>query len=327
MNPELRSFLKAGAALLASSAFPAAHAADVYPSKPVTILVQQSAGSTGDLVARLAADALSRRWKQPVVVENKPGANGMIASSQLVRARPDGYTLLMSGSTPLAFNPHMYASVPYDLRKDFSYIAAVSNSPFVLLASRSAGFKTFEQFVAAARAKPGGLTYGSGGVGNSTHLVMEMIMESAGIQLQHIPYNGVGPAMASLIPGEIQVMTSVLSSAATQIQSGNVIPLAVSGSKRFPRLQEAPAFDELGIKGPPTPGWLVLVGPRGMQQELVDRINADVGEMLKDESIQNRMREYYAEPVGGAPSVARDRFLHEFDVWGKFIKAHGIKAQ
>lgn len=308
-------------AMQAQSAAPAA-----FPTKPVTFVVQQSPGSTGDLVARALGDALSRRWGVGVVVENKPGANGMLATSQVARAKPDGYTLLVSGSTPLAFNPHLYPSVPYDLRKDFSYVAPIQDAPFVLLASPKSGLTRYAQFVATAQARPGELTYGSGGMGNSTHLVMEMLTVASRTSLRHIPFNGVGPAMLSTMTGDTDLMVSVLPSALGQIAGGKVVALAVSGQARVAQLPDVPTFEELGIKGPPTPGSLVLIGPARMPQPLVDRINADVRAVQQEESLRAKFREFQTQIFSGPPSAGADRFLREYEEWGAFIAARGIQA-
>lgn len=300
--------------------------AAAFPAKPVTFVVQQSPGSTGDLVARALGDALSRRWGVGVVVENKPGANGMLATAQVARAKPDGYILLVSGSTPLAFNPHLYPNVPYDLRKDFSYVAPIQDAPFVLLASPKSKLTRYAQFVAAAQARPGELTYGSGGMGNSTHLVMEMLVAASKTSLRHIPFNGVSPAMLSTMTGDTDLMVSVLPSALGQIAGGRVVALAVSGQARVAQLPNVPSFGELGIQGPPTPGSLVLIGPAYMPPALVERINADVRAVQQEEPLQAKFREFQTQVFSGPPSAGADRFLREYEEWGAFIQARGIQA-
>lgn len=327
MNSKLARILRSAMAMAAIGGMTAAHAATDYPQRPVTIVVQQSAGSTGDLIARALADALTKRWQQPIVVENKPGANGMIATSQVVRSRPDGYTLLMSGSTPLAFNPLLYKDVPYDLRKDFTYLAPAVEVPFVVLASPKLGVTQFQAFVDKARKSPGALTFSSGGVGNSTHLVMEMVMAETGTDLLHVPFTGVSPALASTMAGDTDLMVSVLSSALGQIQAGKVVPLAVSTSTRAAEIPDVPTFAELGIQGLPTPGWLVLVGPAGIPEAVASKINADVQAVLRDDDMVRKLRGYYAVPMPAAAQVARDRFLLEHQVWGEFISKRNIVAQ
>lgn len=317
-----RRFLLASLALCALPARADTH----YPTKPVTFVVQQSPGSTGDLVARALGDALSRRWGSGVVVENKPGANGMLASSQVARARPDGYTLLVSGSTPLAFNPHLYPNMPYDLRKDFSYVAPIQDAPFVLLASPKSGLRSYAQFLAAARAQPDQLTFASGGMGNSTHLVMEALLGTSQSRLRHIPFNGVGPAMLSTMTGDTDLMVSVLPSALTQVAAGKVVALAVSGSQRVEQLPDVPSFGELDIRIPPTPGSLVLVGPAGMPAALVDRINADVRAVQQEPFLQARFRDFQTRMFSGPPAAGAERFLREYREWGAFIKERGIQV-
>lgn len=297
-----------------------------FPSRPVTFVVQQSPGSTGDLVARALSEVLAKRWGVGVVVENKPGANGMVASSLVARAKPDGYTLLVSGSTPLAFNPHLYSNVPYDLRKDFTYIAPIQDAPFVLLASPKSKLIEFAQLVSVAQRKPESLTFASGGVGNSTHLVMEMLADSAKVKVRHIPFNGVGPAMLSTISGETDLMVSVLPSAVSQIASGRVVALAVSGGTRVPQLANVPTFVELGIQGPPTPGSLVLIGPAQMPMPLVDRINADVRVALQDKGLLEKFQRFNTQVFSGPPFAGAERFMREYEEWGAFIKSRGIQG-
>ncbi len=321
--------IRCAAAIAALAALPTAIASNIenFPEKPVTIVVQQPSGSAGDLAARTLADVLSSNWNHPVVVENKPGANGIIATSQVVRAKPDGYTLLVSGSTPLAFNPHLYENVPYDLRKDFTYVSPIMEVPFVVLASPKSGLKQFNDFIERAKVEPDALTFGSGGVGNSTHLVMEMIMASTDTKMLHVPFNGVSPALTSVMAGDTNMMVSVLSSAMAQIKAGKAIPLAVSTPDRIASIPDVPTFKELNIKGPPSPGWFVLVGPATMDDRLADKINADVQAALQDSRFTNKMQGSYSRAIKGGTKVAKERFLLEFQEWGDFIKARNIRAK
>jgi tripartite-type tricarboxylate transporter receptor subunit TctC len=208
-------------ALSAMFATPSAQAA--FPDHPVRLIVPQSAGSGGDVVARLLGERMGNELGASVVVENRAGANGIVAMSYVAKAPADGYTLLLAGVSQMSFNPGLYKQLPYDAARDYTYVAPVVDTPFVLVANKDAPYKTLSQLIAAAKAAPGNITFASAGAGNSTHLSTEMIASGAGIRLKHIPYKGSGPALNAVIGGQVELMTSVLGSALPQIQAGNVV--------------------------------------------------------------------------------------------------------
>src|SRR5437867_2653457 len=199
-----------------------AHAQDAYPSRPIKLVVPQGAGSGSDVIARLLSDKLAAQLKQPVVVENRPAANGMVALSGVAKAPNDGYTLVLAGVSQMAFNPALYKDLPYNPAKDFTYIAPVADTPFVLVTSLKSGIKTFAQFIEQAKQKSGTLTFASAGIGNSTHLAMEMIAANAGVKLSHIPYNGSAAALTSVLSGETDAMVSAVGPALAQVQGGKI---------------------------------------------------------------------------------------------------------
>jgi tripartite-type tricarboxylate transporter receptor subunit TctC len=300
--------------------------AGTYPDHPIRLIVPQSAGSGGDVVARLLADRMGNALGASVVVENRAGANGIVAMSYVAKAPADGYTLLLAGVSQMSFNPKLYRELPYDPAKDYTYVAPVVDTPFVLVANKDAPYKTLAQLIAAAKAAPGRITYASAGAGNSTHLSTEMIASGAGIQLMHIPYKGSGPALNAVIGGQVNLMTSVLGSALPQIQAGNVIPLAVLADRRASGLPGVPTLKEAGLDVPPMPGWFAIVGPAGMDKTVVDKLNAAVQAAITDPAVNKKLEELYFVPLQGSPEQMRTRAAQDASFWGAFIAKTGIQV-
>lgn len=299
--------------------------AQTFPSQPITLVVPQSAGSGGDVVARLLSDKISNYLNTPVVVDNKPGANGVIAMSSVAKANPNGYTILLTGVSQVSFNPHLYQSLPYDPEKDFTYIAPVVDTPFVLVASKKSGLTSLNDLIEKAKAKPGEITFSSAGKGNSTHLATEMIVDKAGISLQHIPYKGSGPALNAVISGEVNLMTSVLGTALPQIQAGTVTPLAVLAANRASDLPDVPTVQQAGLNTEPMPGWYAIVGPKGIPAEIVTRLNEAVQSAVTDPQVDQRLRQLYFVPVAGTAQDMLTRAKKDSSDWGNFIRASGLR--
>lgn len=325
--PARRAF-PAAAALFALSALFATPSAQAgaFPDHPVRLIVPQSAGSGGDVVARLLGERMGSELGASVVVENRAGANGIVAMSYVAKAPADGYTLLLAGVSQMSFNPGLYKQLPYDAARDYTYVAPVVDTPFVLVANKDAPYKTLSQLIAAAKAAPGNITFASAGAGNSTHLSTEMIASGAGIQLKHIPYKGSGPALNAVIGGQVELMTSVLGSALPQIQAGNVVPLAVLADKRASDLPGVPTVKEAGINVPPMPGWFAIVGPAGMDKAVVDKLNAAVQAAIADPSINKKLRDLYFVPLQGSADQMRARAEADAKTWGAFIAKMGIQV-
>lgn len=238
-------------ALLASTA---AVAAD-YPARPIKLVVPQAAGGGTDVIGRLWADYLSRQLKTPVVVENRPGANGILASSYVAKQPADGYTVLVSGISYLAFNPYMYKDLPYQPARDFDGISLLVNTPFLLVAGTQTGVRSLDELVQQARANPGALNFASAGKGNSTHLVVEMLAKRMGMALTHVPYNGAAAGLTSVMANQTQLMADVLNTGEVQAKAGKVVPLAVVGATRAASVPDVPTLGELGMADFPLPGW------------------------------------------------------------------------
>lgn len=294
--------------------------------RPMTIIVQQPAGSGGDMVARMLSQLLSKESGRPVVVDNRPGANGIIATSYVAKAKPDGHTLLLSGFSPISFNPHLYKELPYDPSKDLTYIAPIVDSPFVLLASAKSQVKSFDDLRTAGK-KSTELNFSSGGVGNSTHLVMEMILEQAGIKARHIPYNGVSPALQGLMSGETDLMVSVLASARSAIATGRIVPLAVFRQERVADFPDLPTFSEVGLKSPTSPGWYILAGPAGMSPILVKELNTQIHTAMSTPEAQQQAQKMTMDILEGSSEFVSERIASESKSWGQFIRERNITIQ
>jgi tripartite-type tricarboxylate transporter receptor subunit TctC len=300
--------------------------ADDYPSRPIRLVVPQGPGSGADVTARLMAQHMAKDLGQSVVVENKPGANGIIAASAVAKEAPDGYTLLQTSVSLVSFNQFMYKSIPYDPIRDFSFIAPIADASFVVVASEASGIRTWDDFMRRAKAKPDAVTFGSAGAGNSTHLYMEMIARSSGLKLRHIPYKGSAPALMATVSGEIDVMVVPTVVAIGQIGAGKVVPLAQSGETRSPQMPNVPLLRELDPKVPPLPGWYALVGPAKMDPKIVDKLARSVNSFLADPAMRAKLEEQYLAPIPGTPAGIQQRGEKEAKVWGGLITSLGIQA-
>jgi tripartite-type tricarboxylate transporter receptor subunit TctC len=314
----------AGGGLAAAFGAAGAAAQAPFPSQPVRMIVPLAAGTLTDIIARLLAEPMARELGQPVIVENRGGANGTLAAGYLKQQRPDGHAVLLAGVSMFAFNPFLYANLSYDPARDFTYVAPVVNTPFMLVASRQSGITTVAQFLARARARPGELTYASAGNGNSTHLAMEMVAEAADIRLTHVPYSAVSPTN-SLIAGETDAMLSVIGSMIPHIRAGTIVPIAVLLDARSPDLPEVPTLREAGLVAPTMPGWYALVGPANLPDVPTRRLNAALQTALGAEAVRQRLRELHLAPIAGSPATIRESFEQDSAVWGDFIRRRGLR--
>lgn len=304
-----------------------ARAQGVFPTQPIRLIVSQAAGSNTDVVARLMAEPMARKLGQPVVVENRAGANGVIATTYIKQQRPDGHTIALVGVSLLTFNPYLYSNLPYDPARDFTYIAPVSDTPFVLIVSPKSGLTSLADFVARAKAQPGRLTFSSAGIGNSTHLATEMLADRTGIQLTHVPYAGTTQAITAVMTGEVDAMISVLGNALPQIRDRSLVPLAAVAAARSPDLPDLPTLTEAGVNAPVMPGWLALVGPSGMPEPVVTVLNSAVSEALADPAVTRNMVASNIVPIPGSADDIRGRVARDGDVWGGFIRAKNLRVE
>jgi tripartite-type tricarboxylate transporter receptor subunit TctC len=297
-----------------------AFAAQDFPARPIKLVIPQAPGSGADVVGRMLADFMSRDLKQSVVVDNKPGANGIIASQLVQREAPDGYTVLLTSVSLVSFNQFLYKSVPYDPLKDFSFVAPVADAGFVLVASNASGIKSWADLVKKAKANPEGLTFASAGLGNSTHLYTEMIALRSGFKLRHIPYKSSGPALMAVVAGEADVMTVTTATGLAQIKAGKVVGLAQSGDARSPQLPDLPLLKELTPNVPSLPGWYALVAPAKMDPKVTQVLAGSVNRFLADPAMKQKLIEQFLFPIPGTPADIQKRAESEAHIWGGLIR-------
>ena len=314
-------------AAVAAVAFAAAGAgsAQPFPSKPVHILVPYPAGGGVDVLTRTLADVVSKQWGQSIVVENRPGAGGVIASQAVATSPPDGYNLIMVASGH-ATNPFLYPKLPYDTFTDFSPISLLASSPNILLVRADSAFKSVGDVVVAAKAKPGSLSYGHAGNGTSTHLAGELLKNLAGIDLNAIPYKGGAPAINDLLGGQIPMSFNNGPESVGQLQAGTVRALAVTTASRAPFLPDVPSMSE-AVPGYDTEVWWGLLGPGGMPLELVAKLSHDFVTALNTEAVKERLAKLGALPIGSSPKEFDAKVRADYVKWGPIIKAAGMKAE
>lgn len=311
------------AAMLASG--DAACAAD-FPSRPVRLLVPYAPGGGLDIVARSLGEPLARMWGQQLIIDNRPGAGGVIASTALVQSPPDGYTLMiMASGHPV--NQFLYPRLPYDTFKDFTAITEIGGTPNVVLVNKDFPAKTLPELIALARAKPGALSYGVPGIGTSGHLAGELLKHMAKIDMVPIPYKGGAPILTALMAGEIPLSVSVLTEAMGQIQSGSVRVLAVTTAQRSPVLPDVPTVAEAGLPGYDTSVWWGLLGPAGMAPDLVDKLYKDFTAAVRDPAVQERIRSLGGTLSGTTPQEFEASMRAQAAKWEPIIRAAKIGTQ
>ena len=303
----------------------AASAQSSFPSKPVRIFVPYAAGGGVDILARTLGDVVSRQWGQPVVVENRPGAGGVVASQALVTSPPDGYTLIVVASGH-ATNPFLYPKIPYDTFKDFAPISLLASSPNILLVRADSPFKTLGDMIAQARAKPGTLSFGHAGTGTSTHLAGELLKNLARIDLNAIPYKGGAPSINDLLGGQIPMSFNNGPESVGQLEAGTVRALAVTTASRAPFLPNVPGVAET-VPGYDTEVWWGLLGPAGMPPDLVARLSRDFVAALNTEPVKERLAKLGAAPIGTSPEQFDARIRADYKKWGPIFEAAGMKAE
>jgi tripartite-type tricarboxylate transporter receptor subunit TctC len=310
-------------AMLAAGGGPSAQSA--FPSKPVHIFVPYAAGGGVDILARTLGEVVSKQWGQSVVVENRPGAGGVVASQALVSASPDGYTLIVVASGH-ATNAFLYPKIPYDTFKDFTPISLLASSPNILLVRADSPFKTLDDVIAQAKAKPGSLSFGDAGTGTSTHLAGELLKSLAQIDIAAIPYKGGAPAVNDLLGGQIPLSFNNGPESVGQIAAKTVRALAVTTAARAPFLPDVPSIGET-VRGYDTEVWWGLLGPGGMPRELIEKLSHDFVAALNTEAVKERLTKLGATPIGSSPEAFNATIHADYEKWGPIIKAASIRAE
>ena len=317
-------FRLAAAAALSAILSAAGASAQAWPDKPVKILVPAPAGSSLDVLARAIGERLKDKFGQPVVVENKPAAGGTVATGEVVRAAPDGSVMLLGFNGPLATGP-LIQKVPYDVQKDLAPVIITSSQPNVLAVNASLPVKSVPELVAWAKANPGKLNFASVGNGSSSHLNAELLKSMAGIDAVHVPFNGSPPAVLSTVQGETQMIFAVMQPLQAQIQAGKLRALAVTTPKRFPLLPDLPAIAET-YPGFEALAWNGLVVPSATPAATVQKINAEVGAILRDPEIVKKMNGFGFDLIGGTPADFAALIRSEAERWTPVVRKLGIKV-
>ena len=315
------------AALAAFCAAPAmAQTARAYPAKPIRIIVPHPPGDTTDNMARTIGDKLTAAWGQPVVVENKLGAGGMIAADAMAKAAPDGYTLLLTISS-LVQNSVLHTKLPYDLFRDFAPVALVATTPLAYIVNASSPYRSVADFIAVAKARPGELSYASYGLGTTAHIYYELLAGASKTRISHVPYKGGAPIMTDVLGGQVDSGLLSLSVALPQHRAGRIRILAISNSKRFASLPDVPTFAEAGYPELSGAGWVGLLAPASTPKDVVDKLSAEFARVLQMPEIGAKFESMAIEAVSSTPAAFGDILQNDYRKWSKVIKDFQIKAE
>jgi tripartite-type tricarboxylate transporter receptor subunit TctC len=316
-----------GASALLATPTLAAEPAAAYPSKPVRLVVPFTPGGSTDILARAVGQKLSEAWGQPVVIDNRPGAGGIIGMEAVARAAPDGYTLVMGHVGTLAANPALYRTLPYDPVKDFAPVTLIARVPNVLVVGPAVPSRSVAELIALAKAKPGKLDYGSGGNGSAAHLATEYFKLKAGVDLQHIPYKGTAPALQDLLGGQIALMITGLPPVLPHVKAGKLRILGVASAQRQRLFPDIPTIAESGVPGYEATQWYGILAPAATPKDVVAKLNREFVKALKDPAVAEKLALEGADPVGDTPEQFAAFIASEIDLWGKVIRATGAKAE
>jgi tripartite-type tricarboxylate transporter receptor subunit TctC len=306
--------------------FLAAPAAAQYPAKPIHIVVPSAPGDGSDLTSRLLGDKLSAALGQPVIVENKLGAGGVVGTEYAARQPADGYTLIMGNAGSHAINAALYSKLSYDPAKDFTAVALVGVAPNMMAVNPALPVKSVAEFIAYAKANPGKVNYASGGNGSSAHLSAELFKSMSGVSMNHVPYKGATPALTDLIAGQVQVFIGNLPPILSHVKSGKLRALAVTTARRHPGLPEVPTVAESGLAGYETVAWFGLFAPAGTPREVVRRLNREINAILAQPEIRERLLGIGMEPTPGSPEDFTARQTADIAKWRKVVADSGARV-
>jgi tripartite-type tricarboxylate transporter receptor subunit TctC len=322
MNPTMHAAAAVFALVLASS-IPGGASAQAYPTKPVRLLVTYAAGGASDIVSRVVAAKLSESLGQQVVVDNRPGASGILASELLIRSTPDGHTLIHVNVAHGA-NPALYAKLPYDTAKDFAPVALLALLPTILVTHPTLPASSVRELIALVKAKPGSLNYASAGIGSANHLAMELFMRETGIDATHVPYKGGGPAIADLLGGQIPMMFITIPPALPHAKAGKLRVLVVSSAKRAPTLPDVPTPAESGIPAFEFNEWQAILTTRGTPRATVAKLSSEIGKVLALPDVSERMAGLGAVVAASTPEQLASHIAAELARWPAVIKSSGM---
>jgi len=315
---------KLSGTLLLAAALPAAAA---YPERAVRVIVPFAAGATLDLMTRAVAEELAHQLGQPVVVENRAGASGIIGAEAVAKAPADGYTLMMAPFSVLAVNASLHKNLPYDNLRDLAPVALVAVAPHVLLASAQSPYRTLSELLAAAKARPGQIAYASAGAGSSAHLATEVLLYKAGVKMAHVPYKGTAPAYNDLIPGRVAVMVDGVGAALPRIQSGQVRALGVTSPEPVDVLPGVPTLAQAGVPGYDVTPWYGMVAPRGTPEAVIATVNQAVNRSLATEGLRRRFADMGLQPRGGKPADFGAYMASETAKWREVVREAHVSIE
>lgn len=299
--------------------------ASSFPSKPIRIIVPYAAGGTTDMLARVVAKHIGDHTGQPVVVENRPGANGMLGSTLVAKSPADGYTMGIATPGNHAANASLYKDVPYDTLKDFQPISQAVSAPMVLVANPSLGVKTVKELIAKAKVAPESIVYASGGSGSSMHLAMEQFAAMAGIRMTHVAYKGSGNSYMDLLAGRVSLLMDIIPQALPRVRNGELLALGTASMQRLPELPDVPTIDEAGVKGYSASSWYGFVGPAGIPKDVLTQLNKLVVAAVREPAITQKLKEAGLHIVAGSPEQFQQFIESEVKKSAEIIRTAGIK--
>jgi tripartite-type tricarboxylate transporter receptor subunit TctC len=305
----------------------ASWAQDAYPTKAITLVVPVPPGGAADFIARTIGQKLSEALGQPVVISNRGGAGGTIASDNVAKSAPDGYTLLLNSITTHGIGPHLYTSLPYDSVKDFAPIILLAKLPVVMTIYSGHPMKSVKDVIAFGKANPGKLSFASSSNGGAPHLAGELFKTVVGVDMLHVPYRGSGPAVIDVGAGRVDIMFDALPSLLALIQADKLRPLAAASAARNPVLPDVPTFDELGIGGMDISIWYGVAGPAALPQPIVQRLNAELGKILTMPDVRANFAKQGTIPAGGTPQDYATFMRDDSARWGEVVRKNNIKLE
>jgi tripartite-type tricarboxylate transporter receptor subunit TctC len=321
----MKNWIQVLAALLLGCLPLAVAAQGAYPSKPIRMIVPYPPGGPTDVLGRIVAQKLSESLGQQVVIENRPGASGMIGSELVAKAAPDGYTLLTNASIHV-INPSLYPKMNFDALRDFAPVSLIAQVPLILVVNPGLPVKSVPELIALAKAQPNRLNFGSSGNAAAPHLAGESFKIATGVQMQHVPYKGSAPALTDLIGGQVQLIFDSMPSAMPHVKSGKVRALAVTTAKRSPTVPDLPTIAESGVPGFDISTWYGVWAPAGTPKDIVNKIAAEIAKALHQPAVRERLAALGAEPVGNTPEEFAAYCQSELAKWSKIVRESGAKA-
>ena len=315
----IKKLLSATLLILTVVANPAA-AQQAFPAKPIRWLVPYAAGGGSDFLARTIGQTLSTQVGQPVLVDNKPGGNTALAAAETARAPADGYTVLSADNGTMVFNPALYKTLTYSPTKDLAPVTLMGRFPMILVVGPGSDATSAKDFIAKAKAKPGGFNYASAGAGSPHHLAMELLKVQAGLFMVHVPYRGAAPALADVVGGQVPAMMVDLAAGSGFIKGGKVKALAVANATRLPQLPDVPTFAELGFKNVEAAALVGMVVPAATPADVIATLNRQVVAAINDPAVNKRMTDFGVEPVGNTPAQFAELLRSETTRWHKLIR-------